>query len=266
MQNLEGFLGKIYPEIQKTVAARKQNVSLEEMKEKAEERTLPPVDVCAIAQKNDAPISIIAEIKKASPSAGDISTRDITEQAKTYHTAGAIAISVLTEEHYFKGSPADLTQCKTLLPDACFLRKDFTVNPYQVYEAKAMGADMILLITKWLEDKELHDLYDTAKNIGLRVLVETESVEDLKRAEKLNADVIGINARNLTDLSVDPMRVPELAETLAQKPSVFVGESGVKDADTVRQWQKAGINTILIGETLMRAENPQKKLKELSLQ
>jgi len=265
MQHFDGFLGKIYPVIQKQIEEAEKNVSFDEVKRQAEERRLPLVDATERLGHHETPVAVIAEIKRASPSLGDISNRNTLAQVQAYVDGGAAAISVLTEQSHFKGSLADLTELKTAFPYVPFLRKDFIVSEYQVYESKAAGADILLLITQWLEDDELRRLHELTRELGMQALVETETDEDMRRARALGAEIIGINARNLVDLSVDTNRVTALARTVRDKDFILVGESGVDNPSVVRIWQEAGVDVALVGGALMKTDDQVNMVREFSL-
>ena len=178
---------------------------------------------------------------------------------------GAVAISVLTEPHYFNGSLEELKQLKSCFPSMPFLRKDFIISEYQLYESKAAGADLVLLIARWLEDNEMKALYNLSRALGLQALVEAEDGEDLMRARALGAEIIGVNARNLADLSVDISRVSRLAASVKDRNFIFVGESGIDDSETVRALYKSGIEAVLAGGALMKAQDPAGMVRNLSL-
>lgn len=223
-------------------------------------RALPaPVDLEAALRAPGT--SLIAEVKRASPSAGAIAEADPAERAAAYERAGAAAISVLTEPRHFDGSLADLRAARraTSLP---ILRKDFVVHPSQVLESRASGADAILLIAAALSAAELAELQAAAGDLGMRCLVETHSQADLDRALQADARVIGVNARDLESLQVDPGRA---LATLARVPDdrVRVFESGVRTREDVRRAEQAGADAVLVGEALMRATDPAAKIAEL---
>jgi indole-3-glycerol phosphate synthase len=207
--------------------------------------------------------SVIAEHKRRSPSAGTI--RDgasCAEIVRAYERGGAAAISILTEEAHFGGSLADLREGRaaTELP---ILRKDFTVDPYQLYEAKVAGADGVLLVVGSLEQGALASLYSQAQELDLDVLVEIHDDEELERALELDCDVIGINNRNLEDFSVDIQRTFDL---LADVPAgkVVVSESGIRHRGQIEELEQVGVDAVLVGEALMRAPDPETATRELS--
>ena len=150
-----------------------------------------------------------------------------------------------------------------------FLRKDFIISEYQIFESLAAGADMLLLITRWLEDHELQRFYHLTRRLGMHALVETESEEDFQRALSIGAEIIGINSRNLVDLTVDVHRVTRLAKMIARKKRshdfILIGESGVDSPSIVREWRQAGVDAALVGGALMQADDPASMVREFSL-
>ncbi|MGI8669375.1 MAG: indole-3-glycerol phosphate synthase TrpC [Aridibacter sp.] len=207
-------------------------------------------------------INIIAEIKRASPSKGIINDNfDVGEVATNYQKFGATAISVLTEEDYFKGTIEDLITARNLT-DLPILRKDFVFDEFQVYEAALIGADAILLIVAMLEDTELQKLYSLACNLGLDVLVETHNLEELVRAIELGAKIIGVNNRNLHNFEVSLDVSRKLVE---HKPNdvLFICESGLSSKDELTEMKDLGFDGFLIGESLMMAEKTGEMLKSL---
>ena len=209
-------------------------------------------------------ISIIAEHKRRSPSAGAIRQGATVEEIVTaYERGGAAALSVLTEGPHFGGSLDDLREAldASRLP---ILRKDFVVDTYQVYESAAWGADAILLIVAALEGDALATLHREALELDLDVLVEVHDEEELTRAlEELDADVIGINNRDLTDLSVDVERTYELL-SLVPAGKTVVSESGLHTREQLEDLERVGVDAVLVGESLMRAPEPEGALRELA--
>ena len=207
--------------------------------------------------------SLIAEHKRRSPSAGTIrEDASCTDVVRAYERGGAAAISVLTEEAHFGGSLADLREARAAC-DLPLLRKDFTVDPYQLYEAKLAGADAVLLVVGSLGDRELASLYALAQQLDLDAIVEIHDDEELERALDIDCDVIGINNRDLVDLSVDIQRTFDL---LADVPAgkVVVSESGIHHRDQVEELELVGVDAVLIGEALMRAPDPEAAVRELT--
>jgi indole-3-glycerol phosphate synthase len=209
-------------------------------------------------------VAVIAEVKKASPSAGIIAPNfNPLSQAREYTRGGAHALSVLTDEKYFHGHLSYLKQIREQV-DLPLLRKDFIVHELQVYESVVAGADAILLIVASLDDEHLRLLYDVAKTCQLDVLVEVHDMPEMERALELGADMIGINNRNLKTFEVDLATTEALSEEIPND-TVAISESGIKTGDDVRRVRAAGINAVLVGETLMRAKNVPEKLRELLL-
>ena len=210
-------------------------------------------------------ISLIAEHKRRSPSAGEIrSGVTVTEIVEAYERGGATALSILTEGPHFGGSLDDLREARaaSVLP---ILRKDFIVDPYQVYESAAVGADAVLLIVAALHADDIAVLHREARALDLDVLVEVHEEAELECAlEVVEADVIGINNRDLTDFSVDLDRTFELLEDVPAGKTV-VSESGIHTRDQLDELERVGVDAVLIGETLMRAPDIEAACRELTL-
>jgi indole-3-glycerol phosphate synthase len=207
--------------------------------------------------------SLVAEHKRRSPSAGPIREgAGCGDVVRAYERGGAAAISVLTEEAHFGGSLDDLHEARaaTWLP---ILRKDFTIDPYQLYETKAAGADAVLLVVGSLEPRELASLYRLAGELDLDAIVEIHDDEELERALEIDSDVIGINNRDLEDFSVDIQRTFDL---LADVPAgkVVVSESGIHHRWQIEELEQVGVDAVLIGEVLMRAPDPEAAVRELT--
>lgn len=205
--------------------------------------------------------SIIAEVKRASPSAGVIAETDPAARAAAYEAAGAAAVSVLTEQRHFQGSMADLRAVRTAtrLP---VLRKDFLIHPAQLMEARAAGADAVLLIAGCVSETELAALVESARDLGLAALVEAHAEEDLEKALATTAEIIGVNARDLETLEVDPERALDRLRSIPPDRTAVL-ESGVESREHVRRAADAGAAAVLVGEALMRAVDPGAKLREL---
>ena len=207
-------------------------------------------------------LSVIAEFKRQSPSAGEIRAGATpAEIAAGYEKAGAGAISMLTDEPHFGGSLEDLREARA----ACalpVLQKDFTVDRYQLYEAAVAGADAVLLIVAALDSEQLARLHDEARELDLDVIVEVHKEAELETALTVDAEVIGINNRNLDDFTVDVQTTFELITDVPAGKTV-VSESGVADRSTLEELGRVGVDAVLIGEALMRAEDPGAKLREL---
>lgn len=205
-------------------------------------------------------LGVIAEVKKASPSVGLIDPNfDPILQAQRYIDGGASCLSILTDEKYFQGSLGYLSKISEFSP-VPLLRKDFTIHEIQIHEAIIAGADAILLIVAALDDELMRRLYDEAKSLQLDVLVEVHNLPEMDRALELGADLIGINNRNLKTFEVDMATTEKLAEEVPDDV-ILVSESGIKTHDDALRALKAGANAVLIGETLMRADNPSSEIE-----
>ena len=207
------------------------------------------------------PVRIIAEVKKASPSKGVIKEDfDPIKIAQEYSANGANAISVLTEPHYFQGNLEYLTAIRRYVPTP-LLRKDFIVDKYQIVEALVYGADFILLIAKSLGTKQLKELYDYAIHLGLEVLVEVHDKEDLTKAIKSGATIVGINHRNLETMEMD-MTLCEKLIPLIPNSKIIVAESGVSNTEIIKNLSSIGADAFLIGEHFMRVPSIEDELKK----
>jgi indole-3-glycerol phosphate synthase len=223
--------------------------------------TTPPLDFAAALHGDH--IRLIAEVKQASPSKGIlIDPFDPVKIARDYETGGAAALSVLTDQVFFQGSLHDLSEVRTSvkLP---ILRKDFVVDVFQLREARAVGADAILLIVGILDDALLHDLHTEANAYGLAALVEVHDAAELERALKINPKIIGINNRDLRTFKTDLNTTAELAKNVP-KEITLVAESGIFTADDVRRAAATGAHAILVGESLITAVDRPAKLRELT--
>ena len=238
----------------------KENFPLEDMKEMALNSRRVSLDYKA-ALKADG-ISIISEVKKASPSRGIIS-EDFrpTEQAKAYEEAGADAISCLTEEHFFKGADKYLADIRASV-NLPILRKDFIFDEYQIYEAKVLGADAVLLIAAILSEEELIKLSRLAASLGLFCLTEVHNEEELQKVVRCKCDIIGINNRDLKTFHVDLNTTKRLAK-LVPYDAVLVSESGMKNGNDIKEVKEYGADAVLIGETLMRSGDIKNTINEL---
>ena len=215
----------------------------------------PALDARAQLRGDGLTMGLIAEVKRSSPSKGALAEiPEPAELAATYAAAGASAISVLTEQRRFRGTLADLdaVRSRVVVP---VLRKDFVVEPYQVLEARAHGADLVLLIVAALEDSQLRDLHDLIHELGMQALVETHTEHELERAMDLGADIIGVNARNLKDLTVDLDRASGLLRRIPAGP-LAIGESAVASVRDVEAYSAAGADAVLVGEALVTSGEP----------
>ena len=210
-------------------------------------------------------LSIISEIKRASPSKGDINinmTPD--EQASLYVEGGTTAISVLTEEKFFKGSPKDLEAVRKKV-DVPILNKDFIIDERQIVDAYNHGADIILLIVTILDDEELEANYKKAKSLGMEVIVEVHDEEELQRGLKINPDIIGINNRDLKTFKVDLNNTVRLIDKYYDDNILFIAESGMQTAEDAVLMAEGKAECLLVGETLMKAGNPAEMIRELKV-
>ncbi|MBX2834126.1 MAG: indole-3-glycerol phosphate synthase TrpC [Micavibrio sp.] len=206
----------------------------------------------AIKSSDDA--ALIAEVKKASPSKGIIRANfDPVKIAQTYESAGATCLSVLTDEPYFQGADEYLVEIKknVSLP---LLRKDFMIDPYQIFESRILGADCILLIMAALSDVQAADLYELATDLDMDVLVEVHNAEELERAKSLKPAMIGVNNRNLKTLDVDIRTSYDLLQQMPEN-TIKVAESGISDPDTIEELHTNGFNVFLVGESLMKQDD-----------
>jgi indole-3-glycerol phosphate synthase len=220
----------------------------------------PPRDFAGALSKPT--VSLIAEIKRASPSAGPINIDvDVVAQARAYEQGGASAISVLTEPDHFIGSLVDLRAVHEAV-SVPVLRKDFIAHALQVWEARASGADAILLIVAALDQRDLVSLYDLSETLGMAALVETHDADEVARAVDAGARIVGINTRNLATLEVDPAVVEKVRASVPDGVTL-VGESGVSSRADVEMMLSAGVDAVLVGEVLMRALDPEAKVREL---
>jgi indole-3-glycerol phosphate synthase len=252
-----GFLSETVEEVRRRLARE----PLDEPGLMALAMRLPPARGFAGALWSAAPIAVVAEVKRASPSAGRIAETEPAAQARAYQAAGAAAVSVLTEPRHFDGSLADLraVHLATTIP---VLRKDFLVHPAQLMEARVQGADAVLLIAAALSDHELDAMLATAEDLGLGTLVEVHAERDLDRVLATSAKVVGVNARDLETLEVDADRGLSLLERVPPD-RIAVAESGISEREHVERAAAARARGVLVGEALMRADDPGAKLREL---
>ena len=242
------------------VENHKKKISLDEIKKSA--LSLPKGDFSFEKALRTDDIAFICECKKASPSKGVIAENfPYLQIAKDYETAGADCISVLTEPKWFLGSDEYLKEIANAVSIPC-LRKDFTVDEYMIYQAKLLGASAVLLICSILSESQLKEYIAICETLGLSALVEVHDEKEIQTALQAGAKIIGVNNRNLKDFSVDTQNSGNLRK-LVPHDIIFVSESGVKTPQDVQKLRSIGANAVLIGETLMRAENKSQKLAEL---
>jgi len=246
------------------IAEEAERISLSSLREMAE--SMPDKTGFPFEKALSSPgISLICELKKASPSRGMICDNFPFEDiAREYCEAGADAISCLTEPYWFNGKDEYI---RTLTGGTCpvsipVLRKDFTISPYMIYQAKCMGASAVLLICAILNDRELSEYLETAHSLGLSALVEAHTAEEVKRALSCGAKIIGVNNRNLQTFQVDITTSVRLRE-LVPDDRLYVSESGIRTPEDIRMLQKNGTDAVLIGEMLMDAENKKELIAEM---
>ena len=252
-------LDSIIEGVRADVAAREAIVSLDEVKAAAE-AAAPPLDVLAALRAPG--IAVIAEVKRASPSRGELANiGDPAGLARAYETGGARVISVLTEERRFRGSLADLDAVRAAVK-VPVLRKDFIVRPYQIHEARAHGADMLLLIVAALEQPALESMLERTESLGMTALVEVHTEEEASRALEAGAKVIGVNARDLKTLEVDRDCFARIAPRLPSD-TIRVAESGVRGTGDLLAYAGAGADAVLVGEGLVTSGDPRSAVADL---
>ena len=242
------------------VERRKRERPLADLEREAERRPEGRPFLEALARPGT---SLIAEHKRRSPSAGEIRAgTSVTEMVRAYERGGAAALSILTEERHFGGSLDDLVEARAA-SDLPILRKDFTLDPYQLVEARAVGADAVLLVVGSLEPDALASLFQEARALDLDALVEVHDGDELEVALAVDADLIGINNRDLQDFSVD---ISKTFDLLADVPAgkTVVSESGIVYREQIEELERVGVDAVLVGETLMRAADPEAACRELT--
>ena len=219
-----------------------------------------PLDAYSFLRRN--PMNVIAEVKRASPSKGDLAPiTDPAALAAQYQEAGAAAVSVLTEKRRFGGSLADLDAVRSAV-DIPVLRKDFMVDEYQFYEARAHGADIVLLIVAALSQSQLKDFYDLSRELGMAALIEVHTHTELESAMEIDPVMVGINSRNLKTLEVDTQVFTELLPRIPGS-LIRVAESGISSRADVIEAAQAGASAILVGEALVKSGDPISAMREL---
>ena len=245
-------LDQIIEGVQEDLAVRKKRVGLNELMVKISSVN-PAIDVLPSLQSSK--LSVIAEVKRSSPSKGALAKiSDTAELALRYQAGGATAVSVLTEGRKFGGSLADLDAVRSAI-NIPILRKDFMVDDYQFFESRAHGADIVLLIVAALSDLQLSEFYAIAKSLGMQVLVETHTLEEVERALSLDPEIIGVNARDLTTLKIDLGAFDKLAKAIPAG-KIKVAESGISSVAEVISYRNSGAEAILVGEALVKDGDP----------
>ena len=250
-------LDSIIEGVREDLAKRRR--SLGELHEQMSQ-AVAPLDAHAVLKGDQ--IKVIAEVKRSSPSKGALSAiGDPAALAEQYENAGASVISVLTEERRFKGSLADLiaVRARVSIP---ILRKDFMVDEYQFFEARAHGADMVLLIVAALAKSQLRDFYDLATEMGMAALIEVHTADELERAMEITPRIIGVNSRNLKTLEVNPAAFAELIPQIPNEV-IRVAESGISGRSDVEFAQSHGADVILVGEALVTSADPNLAMRTL---
>jgi indole-3-glycerol phosphate synthase len=254
------ILDKLSDYAKERVQISKQEMPLEEIKQKAMSLPKGGFEFEKALKKDD--VAFICECKKASPSKGIIAEEfDYLKIAKEYEQAGADCISVLTEPKWFLGKNEYLKEITENVSIPC-IRKDFTVDEYMIYEAKCLGAAAVLLICAILSEEQIKEYIGICDELGISALVEAHDEMEVKMAIRAGARLIGVNNRNLKDFSVDQNNSKSLRQ-LIPEDVIFVSESGIQSSEDIESLRKAKVDAVLIGETLMRAEDKTKKLREL---
>jgi len=252
-------LDEIVAGVREDLAERQEQVPLDALKQRAS-RAVPALDVDARLRQPG--IAVIAEVKRSSPSAGEIAPiGDPAALAVDYERGGARAISVLTERRRFNGSIDDLVAVRAAV-DVPVLRKDFIVSAYQVWEARAHGADLVLLIVAALEQNALVALLERTESLGMAALVEVHDEEEARRAVDAGARIIGVNARDLKTLNVDRETFARIAPLLPDS-AVKVAESGVRGPHDVLAYASVGADAVLVGEGLVKQHDPRQAVADL---
>ncbi|MBE9559284.1 MAG: indole-3-glycerol phosphate synthase TrpC [Proteobacteria bacterium] len=257
------ILIKILDRKREEITGRSAKVSIEELKQRCESADAVRGFIKSIENKiNNGQSAVIAEIKKASPSKGLLRENfEPAEIARSYAGHGAACLSILTDKDYFQGDEEYLKQARAAC-DLPVIRKDFIIDPYQVYEARVIDADCILLIVAALDDETLQSLFDLAHELGMDVLMEVHDVREMQRALKTGARLIGINNRNLRNFDTSLDTTLSMLG-MVDENHILVTESGIHSKDDVQLMRDKNVNAFLVGEAFMRAEDPGEKLAEL---
>ena len=257
MSVLEGIIAGVMEDLR----VRESAAPMEEVKELAL-RAPDAKDAVSALRGSDGAVTIISEVTRSSPSKGELAAiPDPASLASTYERGGASVVSVLTEGRRFGGSLADLDAVRAAV-DIPVLRKDFIVTPYQIHEARAHGADLVLLIVAALEQPALVSLLERVRSLGMEALVEAHSRLEVLRALEAGASVIGVNARDLTTLDVDRHTIEQVIDVIPEDV-VAVAESGVSNAHDVFEYAKWGADAVLVGEALVTSGNPLESIRDM---
>ena len=257
MSVLEGIIAGVMEDLR----VRESAAPMEEVKELAL-RAPDAKDAVSALRGSDGAVTIISEVKRSSPSKGELAAiPDPASLASIYERGGASVVSVLTEGRRFGGSLADLDAVRAAV-DIPVLRKDFIVTPYQIHEARAHGADLVLLIVAALEQPALVSLLERVRSLGMEALVEAHSRLEVLRALEAGASVIGVNARDLTTLEVDRHTIEQVIDVIPEDV-VAVAESGVSNAHDVFEYAKWGADAVLVGEALVTSGNPLESIRDM---
>ncbi len=252
-------LDEILAGVREDLAQRQERVSIDDLKARSARR---PDAKSVLPTLREQGVSVIAEVKRSSPSKGTLaSISDPAGLAREYESGGAAAISVLTEQRRFGGTLDDLAAVRAAV-DVPVLRKDFVVSSYQLWEARANGADLVLLIVAALEQNALVSLVERCCSLGMTPLVEVHTREEVDRAVDAGAQVVGVNARNLKTLAVDRDVFAQLAPHIPDRV-VRIAESGVRGPHDVMEYARAGADAVLVGETLVTGRNPRAAVADL---
>jgi indole-3-glycerol phosphate synthase len=256
------ILDEIFAAKREEVSKKKKHISISDLQSLATDAAAA-IDFLAAIRTSSSKPALIAEVKRASPSRGLIANDfDPIRLARIYQQNGATAISVLTDQHYFKGDLEYLQAIAMRTPRIPLLRKDFLYDPYQVYESRAAGADAVLLIVASLSIAQLHELHDLSQQLGMSALVEVHTIDELEVALHLEPNLIGINNRNLHDFSVDLGNTQRLRAQIPTEICV-VAESGVHTPEDVEKMAVAGADAILVGEALVAAPDVSAQVRAL---
>ncbi|WP_075892711.1 indole-3-glycerol phosphate synthase TrpC [Actinomyces provencensis] len=257
MSVLDGIIAGVLEDLRE----RESLVSMDDLKVRAR-RAPEALDVVGAMRGRDGAVSIISEVKRSSPSKGNLARiPDPAALASVYEEAGATVVSVLTEQRRFHGSLADLDSVRAAV-DIPVLRKDFVVTPYQVHEARAHGADMVLLIVAALEQPALVSLLERVESLGMTALVETHSRLEALRALDAGAKVVGVNARDLTTLEVDRSTIEQVIDVIPAEV-IAVAESGVRTPHDVFEYARWGADAVLVGEALVTSGDPDAAVRDM---